>query len=476
MPKIIQAEIATSFIYAVSPSAKVENLPNGNVLITITDKEGTTAAQVPIINEESLENIINEYLQEHPAAQSYIQQHNESASAHQDIRQLIQQAINRIPTRTSQLENNNGFITLSDIPVGPEASVTIPLMDGTASAGSDFTFARGDHRHPSDTNKVSTSRTIAGHALTSDIVLDKNDIGLNNVDNTADINKPISIATQAALDNKVNIETGKGLSTNDYDNIQKQKVNKNVIDLNNIKNADFAEAGKVLKAKEVEEGEVISWEFDDINTTDKTLSIEGKSADAKTVGNVIQTISKELGKVIVFDYNADGNILITGDIQNRNILFSDDGEGNITITGSLPDISFSEMENGNINMILDKKSHIQIKTDTTLTQQGVAADAKTVGDAFANMENLSDTGTIILSNTDLDSLTTFGKYYCEDNVTIQSLSNCPTESGFTLIVERNAATYIRQTIYDNHGIIYIRVLNPNNIQQSYDWKAVQVTL
>jgi len=44
MPKILQAEIATSFIYAISPSAKVENLPNGRILITITDKEGTTTA------------------------------------------------------------------------------------------------------------------------------------------------------------------------------------------------------------------------------------------------------------------------------------------------------------------------------------------------------------------------------------------------------------------------------------------------
>jgi len=30
-------------------------------------------------------------------------------------------------------------------------------MDGTASVGSETDFARGDHRHPSDTNKVSKS-------------------------------------------------------------------------------------------------------------------------------------------------------------------------------------------------------------------------------------------------------------------------------------------------------------------------------
>ena len=224
MPKILQAEIATSFIYAISPSAKVENLPNGRILITITDKEGTTTAQVPVISKEGIENIINEYFQEHPIAEKYIQQHNESASAHQDIRQLIQQAINRIPIKTSQLENNSGFITLSDIPVGPTASTTVPLMDGAASAGSHYTFARGDHRHPSDTSRVPTSRTIAGHMLTDDVVLNKNDIGLNNVDNTADIDKPISTAMQTALDSKVNSEIGKGLSTNDYTDEEKDKL------------------------------------------------------------------------------------------------------------------------------------------------------------------------------------------------------------------------------------------------------------
>lgn len=39
----------------------------------------------------------------------------------------------------------------------PEASTASPLMDGTASAGSGTAYARGDHRHPSDTSKLGTS-------------------------------------------------------------------------------------------------------------------------------------------------------------------------------------------------------------------------------------------------------------------------------------------------------------------------------
>ena len=47
----INAEISSGIIYAISPTAKVEQLPNGNYLITITDKNGTTTAEIENVNE-----------------------------------------------------------------------------------------------------------------------------------------------------------------------------------------------------------------------------------------------------------------------------------------------------------------------------------------------------------------------------------------------------------------------------------------
>ena len=58
-----------------------------------------------------------------------------------------------VPSATSDLDNDSGFITASDVPEGAAASTTIPAMDGTAATGSETTFARGDHVHPSDTSK-----------------------------------------------------------------------------------------------------------------------------------------------------------------------------------------------------------------------------------------------------------------------------------------------------------------------------------
>lgn len=62
-----------------------------------------------------------------------------------------------IPTKTSSLTNDSGFITSKDIPEGAAASTTTPKMNGTAAVGSETAFARGDHVHPSDTSKLGTS-------------------------------------------------------------------------------------------------------------------------------------------------------------------------------------------------------------------------------------------------------------------------------------------------------------------------------
>lgn len=71
-----------------------------------------------------------------------------------------------VPTKTSDITNDSGFITTSDIPEGSAASTTVPLMDGTAAVGTELAFARGDHRHPSDTSKADVATTLAGYGIT----------------------------------------------------------------------------------------------------------------------------------------------------------------------------------------------------------------------------------------------------------------------------------------------------------------------
>lgn len=52
----------------------------------------------------------------------------------------------------------------------------------------------------------------------------KAQVGLENVDNTSDVNKPVSTATRTELDKKVDKITGKGLSSFDYTGEERTKL------------------------------------------------------------------------------------------------------------------------------------------------------------------------------------------------------------------------------------------------------------
>lgn len=66
-----------------------------------------------------------------------------------------------LATKTSQLTNDSGFITAEDVPEGAAPSSTTPKMDGTASVGTETAFARGDHRHPTDTSRQAVIDDLA---------------------------------------------------------------------------------------------------------------------------------------------------------------------------------------------------------------------------------------------------------------------------------------------------------------------------
>lgn len=90
----------------------------------------------------------------------------------------------------------DGLTKWKDLPsLGGLPYEDAPNMDGIGSAGSSKRFSRGDHVHPTDTTKV-------------DVV---------DFDETV-------ISLQQAIANRVIKETGKGLSSNDYTNAEKEKL------------------------------------------------------------------------------------------------------------------------------------------------------------------------------------------------------------------------------------------------------------
>jgi len=141
----------------------------------------------------------------------------------------------------SSLNNDSLFITLADLPNYPVLSVNgkfgnvvvtkedvgLSLVDNTSdlnkpvsnptqsalddkvSVGSDISQLNNDSQYIT-LSQVPENVVTSVNTLIGDVVLDKTSVGLNNVDNTSDLNKPVSNATQSALDNK--LESGDNIS------------------------------------------------------------------------------------------------------------------------------------------------------------------------------------------------------------------------------------------------------------------------
>ena len=97
-------------------------------------------------------------------------------------------------TLTPDTTNDKITIAATDTKYTPASAS--PKMDGTAAVGSSAKYAREDHVHPTDTSRVPTSRKVNGHALSADVTVSKSDVGLGNVDNTADASKSVASAAK----------------------------------------------------------------------------------------------------------------------------------------------------------------------------------------------------------------------------------------------------------------------------------------
>lgn len=84
---------------------------------------------------------------------------------------------------------------------GAYADLTGKPTLGTAAATAISDYATAAQGTKAD-SAVQPARTVNSHALSADVVVTKADVSLGNCDNTSDANKPISSATQTALNGK----------------------------------------------------------------------------------------------------------------------------------------------------------------------------------------------------------------------------------------------------------------------------------
>lgn len=125
---------------------------------------------------------------------------------------------------------NSGLVPLSSIGLGN--------VDNTADLQKPVSLQQ---QAALDT-KVDKSVRINAYSLSSDVQLTKGDIGLTNVDNTADASKPVSAQQLSAL----NLKVDKSVTINSHPLSTNIILTKNDIGLSNVDNT--ADADKPVSA------------------------------------------------------------------------------------------------------------------------------------------------------------------------------------------------------------------------------------
>lgn len=147
------------------------------------------------------------------------------------------------------LEDNNNphQVTKSQLGLGsyPENPLDLPISTATQNALD---------------SKLPKTAKVNGHPFSNDsvpeVTLSKADVGLGKVDDTADLNKPISLDTQEALDKKVDKVEGSRLLTSEEAEIiagieDNEKVTAAaLIDLENRK-VDKTSGGRLINEEEI---------------------------------------------------------------------------------------------------------------------------------------------------------------------------------------------------------------------------------
>lgn len=146
-----------------------------------------------------------------------LQSQIDGINAGQNLADIVELRTDLTTYDVTNLKVNDKIQVLKDASYGNASTVYNWINDGQHISGRDYvqnTASQGYFiyigRYGQDSytkgyideNLVPKTRKVNDHALSGDITITKGDVGLGNVDNTSDAGKPISTATQTALDLK----------------------------------------------------------------------------------------------------------------------------------------------------------------------------------------------------------------------------------------------------------------------------------
>lgn len=278
--------------------------------------------------------------------------------------------------------------------------------------------------------------------------LTKADVGLGNVDNTADEEKPISTATQAALDKKqasltaaqlnaVNsgITSGK-VST--YDGYQAKIDDKYTKPTDGIPKTDLASSVQASLAKAdsaLQSHQSVKLESGTDNGTLK-LTVNGTATDNIAV--------KNLGSAA---FTSASDYAAAADLENYYTKTESDGRYVKRETG-VSDKLYSIDSTGQDTVLGYSQSPansaiVQYTSSSTIRTKAPIDNLDAVNKQYANKyyETLSCyNATLIPANANLDTYVTFGNYYANSAQGVTNLPDGITSSGNTLKLSVGSAS------------------------------------
>lgn len=197
-----QGELADT---ALQPNDNITELNNNAGYITGIDSEDVTTALGYTPYNSSNPN-------------DYQENVIESIEVNGTAQTVSEKTVNiTVPTDTSDLTNNAGYITSSSLPTVNNATITFQKNGSTVETitlnqSNNETINFSIPTTASDINAVPTSRTINGKALTSNITLNSTDVGA--LSSTTTIYNLTSTAQQNALDSGANTTNIGQIATN----------------------------------------------------------------------------------------------------------------------------------------------------------------------------------------------------------------------------------------------------------------------
>jgi hypothetical protein len=225
----------------------------------------------------------------------------------------------------------------------------------------------------------------------------KTSLGIDQVNNTSDANKPLSTAAQAALETKVDKVTGKGLSANDYTSAEKSKLA--AITGTNTGDQDLTgfATTSALATK--------------ANTTDVTTALATKATTSEVTTGLAGKVDKVTGKEL------SSNDYSTAE-KNKLAAISGTNTGDQDLTGFATTAALASKAN-----TADVTTALATKATTSEVTSGLAGKENA-----SNKSNASDLGGISPSEVLFPT-----QKAVKDYVTANAASNGVADGGITTL-------------------------------------------